>query len=141
MTFITQQLVRFAHVDAATIVFYPRYFEMMNAAVEDYFAEAIGVSFATMHRDRALGVPTVKLEAEFFAVSRLGDLLDFALEVPHVGKSSANIEVRVSCAGELRFQAKVVIVCMDTRAGRSTPWPTDMRPHSSADRCEAIGSA
>jgi 4-hydroxybenzoyl-CoA thioesterase len=141
MTFITRQLVRFAHVDAAGIVFYPRYFEMVNAAVEDYFAETIGVSFASMHRDRQLGLPTVKLETEFLAVSRLGDLLDFALDVERVGKSSANIELRVSCAGELRFQAKVVLVCMDLCTGRSTPWPSDMRPSVIAGGIEPVGLA
>jgi 4-hydroxybenzoyl-CoA thioesterase len=139
MTFISQQLVRFAHIDGANIVFYPRYFEMVNAAVEDYFAQAIGVSFASMHRDRSLGVPTVKLEAEFFVVSRLGDLLDFALDVSRVGKSSANVDVRISCGGELRFQAKVVLVCMDMRAGRSTPWPVDMCPRLMTDGIGTVG--
>ena len=31
--------IRFRHCDAAGIVFYPRYFEMMNDLVEDWFAE------------------------------------------------------------------------------------------------------
>ena len=57
MSFVSQQQVRFAHVDAAGIVFYPRYFEMLNAAVEDYFAQHIGVDFATMHIERKIGIP------------------------------------------------------------------------------------
>ncbi|MBB3692032.1 thioesterase family protein [Sphingomonas sp. BK580] len=127
MSFVSRQIVRFAHVDAAGIVFYPRYFEMLNAAVEDYFA-ALGASFAQMHATRRLGVPTVSLSAEFVAVSRLGDELDLALSVRRVGSSSATIGVEVSCGGEQRFRGEVVLVCMDLDRARAVPWPEDMRP-------------
>jgi 4-hydroxybenzoyl-CoA thioesterase len=128
VTFVSQQLVRFAHVDAAGIVFYPRYFEMLNAAVEDFFAQAVGVDFQAMHLDRRLGVPTVKLEAEFAAPSRLGDRLDFAVAVERVGRTSAELLVSVRCAGKARFTARAVLVCMDLATARPLAWPEDMRP-------------
>lgn len=131
MTFISDQLVRFAHIDAAGIVFYPRYFEMMNAAVEDFFAQAVGVDFKAIHLDRGLGVPTVKLESEFFAPSRLGDLLHFHVNVKKVGSSSVNLDIDVRCDDERRFRADVVLVCMNIRIARSVPWPDDMRPRVS----------
>lgn len=129
MTFVSTQQVRFAHVDPAGIVFYPRYFEMLNAAVEDYFESAIGVSFAEMHRGQGLGVPTVKLEVDFKAPSRLGDRLAFELEVVEVGRSSAQLvcTVRGEDASE-RLIARVVLVCMDLAAARAVPWPEALRP-------------
>lgn len=128
MSFISQQQVRFAHVDAAGIVFYPRYFEMLNAAVEDYFAQVTGVGFAEMHVERRIGVPTVRLNADFSAASRLGDILNFELQVTNVGRSSLELSVDVRCDGEVRFRAGVTLVCMDLDQGRSRPWPDDMRP-------------
>lgn len=128
MTFVSTQQVRFAHVDPAGIVFYPRYFEMLNAAVEDYFETAIGVSFAEMHRARRLGVPTVKLEVDFRTPSRLGERLDFALAVDQVGRSSAHLRCTVRCGEVERFVARVVLVCMDLDASASVPWPEDLRP-------------
>jgi 4-hydroxybenzoyl-CoA thioesterase len=128
MNFVSRQTVRFAHVDAAGIVFYPRYFEMLNAAVEDYFAEAVGIDFATMHMARGLGIPTVKLESEFVAPSRLGDALDFELEVIRVGRSSAELTVEICCDGETRLRIRLVIVCIDLANGRPFDWPDDMRP-------------
>jgi 4-hydroxybenzoyl-CoA thioesterase len=125
MTFTSRQAVRFAHVDAAGIVFYPRYFEMLNAAVEDYFAQVVGVDFAQMHVVRRLGVPTVRLDAEFTAPSRLGDLLDFELRVVKVGRSSVEFSIQVCCMHELRFRATVVLVCTDLERGKSAPWPAD----------------
>lgn len=127
MTFVSEQSVRFAHVDAAGIVFYPRYFEMLNASVEDYFAKSVGVDFKTIHLDRELGVPTVKLEAEFVAPSRLGDALSFHLDVVRVGRSSVEFAIEVRCGEQTRFTAKVVLVCMDLKAGRSAAWPDDIR--------------
>ena len=52
MLFTTTVQVRFADVDPAGIVFYPRYFEMLNGAVEDWFAQQLGLDFATMHLER-----------------------------------------------------------------------------------------
>jgi 4-hydroxybenzoyl-CoA thioesterase len=127
MPFTTDALVRFADVDPAGIVFYPRYFEMLNGAVEDWFAEDIGVSFAVMHLDRRVGVPTVKLEAEFIAPSRLGDVLTFAITPLRLGRSSCTIDVAVNCGGEPRFRAEVALVCMDLDRHKSAPWPDDMR--------------
>jgi 4-hydroxybenzoyl-CoA thioesterase len=111
MPFVSRQLVRFAHVDGAGIVFYPRYFELLNAAVEDYFAQHVGIDFAAMHLER-----------------RLGDRLDFTLIVERVGTSSAMLRIEVRCADELRFTAELVLVCMDLDAARSCPWPDDLRP-------------
>ena len=128
MTFISTQLVRFAHIDAAGIVFYPRYFEMLNAAVEDYFAQAVGVDFAEMHLNRGLGVPTVAIQSTFSRPSKLGDLLDFRLSVPRVGRSSMELAVTVVCGEETRFEVSATLVCMDLAAGRSVAWPDDMRP-------------
>lgn len=127
MSFTTEAIVRFAHVDAAGIVFYPRYFELLNGAVEDYFADR-GVDFRTMHVDRRIGVPTVRLEADFIRPSRLGDRLAFTLVPVRVGRSSAEFEVGVGCSGDTRFTARIVLVCTDLVTGRSTPWPDDMRP-------------
>jgi 4-hydroxybenzoyl-CoA thioesterase len=128
MTFKTQTLVRFAHIDAAGIVFYPRYFEMLNGAIEDWFDAIAGVTFADMHIARRVGIPTVKLEAEFVAPSRLGDLLDITVVVEKVGTSSATLVVEFACAGELRLRSSIVLVCIDLDTGRPRPWPDDMRP-------------
>lgn len=128
MSFTTRKKVRFAHVDAAGIVFYPRYFELLNASVEDYFAQSIGVDFAEMHIVRKIGVPTVSLTADFTAPSRLGDDLDFHITVLRAGRSSAELQVEVSCGDERRFGARVVLVCTDLTEGQSVPWPEDMRP-------------
>ena len=49
--FTKQEKVRFQHVDYAGIVFYPRFLEMLNCLVEDWFEEAIDRPFSKMQQD------------------------------------------------------------------------------------------
>lgn len=127
MPFTTTAQVRFADVDPAGIVFYPRYFEMLNGAVEDWFAQELGMNFATMHLDAHIGVPTVKLDVEFTSPSRLGDRLDITITPQRLGRTSCGIEVVFSGEGRERLRAQVVLVCMDLNIHRPTEWPEGVR--------------
>lgn len=118
--------VRFADVDPAGIVFYPRYFEMLNALVEDWFA-TLGFPFKLIHMKGKMGVPTVRLEVDFMAPSELGESLDLALEVTKLGKSSCQLAVTFACEGQMRLKALVVLVCMDLGARAAMPWPETLR--------------
>lgn len=126
MTFRTTAQVRFAHIDAAAIVFYPRYFEFLNGAVEDWFA-AMGHDFHGLHVRRQLGVPTVSLQCDFQVPSELGDVLDIAIEPRRIGGSSCAYDFRMSVDGQTRIAGSGVLVCMDLAARKAVPWPDDMR--------------
>ena len=76
-----QHPVLFQHCDPAGIVFYPRYFEMVNACVETWFDQEIGVSFNQMHLQLGLSVPTVLTETKFHAPSHFCDHLIFQLKI------------------------------------------------------------
>jgi 4-hydroxybenzoyl-CoA thioesterase len=127
MSFTAQTPVRFAHCDGAGIVFYPRYFEMINAAVEDWFAESIGVDFATLHQARRLGIPTIKLDCEFVAPGELGELLDISITTTRLGKSSCGVDYRIAHGDQVKVRASAVLVCMDLDAQKAAPWPADIR--------------
>ena len=139
MSFSTRTKIRFAHVDAAGIVFYPRYFEMLNAALEDWFAEALGIDFAALHLYRRIGVPTVRLECQFSAPSMLGDEVDITITPAEVGRSSCSIRYRLRCKDVERLKADAVIVCMDLGVKRATPWPDDIRARMEAAKFPSEG--
>ena len=121
------QKIMFQHCDPARIVFYPRYFELINAVVEQWFEEGIGVSFAEMHMQREEGVPTLKTDTFFPAPSRLGDVLEFALQVKHIGSSSAELQITANCGGETRLESSITLVHISNLDGKSKSWPADMR--------------
>lgn len=122
MIFRQSRIVEFQHCDPAGIVFYPRYFEMISSVIERFFADALGRG---IYQD-GTGVPTAHIETDFHAPSRLGDVLDFALTITRIGTSS--VAYRLDCTHDgPRFTAKGVLVHYDFTAGRSSPWPDDLR--------------
>jgi len=124
--FTSERKVRFADCDAAGIVFYPRYFEMLNGVVEDWFAGPLGVSFRELHMERHVSVPTAAVEARFIAPSRLEDELTFALTVSRLGGASCGLRHRISAGGQLRFEATQTIVYVGA-ALKPEPWPEALR--------------
>lgn len=127
--FRVRKRVRFSHVDCAGIVFYPRYFELYNEVVEDWFAHALGCPFAELMSRYGAGVPTVRIECQFAAASRLGDDLDYALEVVELGRSSFAIEIAALCGDELRMRGGSTLVFAGVSAGhpRAEPIPAELR--------------
>lgn len=118
--------VEFNHCDPAGIVFYPRYFEMTNSVVENFFAEVLDYPFARIVLDEGQGVPTVRIEAEFRAPSRLGEVLEFALVPQALGRSSVRFRLGAGVDGAERMRADLTLVWVG-RDGRSAPWPQVIR--------------
>ena len=85
MQFTKQEKVRFQHVDYAGIVFYPRFLEMLNCLVEDWFEEALDRPFSKMHETN--GIPTVDLKIQFKNAARLGEILTKKLWVKELKNS------------------------------------------------------
>ncbi|MFV0387088.1 acyl-CoA thioesterase [Paracoccus sp. (in: a-proteobacteria)] len=131
--------VEFNHCDPAGIVFYPRYFEMTNSVVENFFAEAMGYPFRRMHLEESTGVPTVRIEAEFQAPSRLGDILDFTLRIDRIGTSSAALLLRAEGDGQQRLQVVLTIVWVGP-GGKALPWPQEIREKMTAFKEQSDGS-
>jgi 4-hydroxybenzoyl-CoA thioesterase len=127
MSFTRTELVRFQHCDAAGIVFYPRYVEMVNSTVEDFFACCIGHSFAEIHGPMNAAMPVAALAMEFKAPSRLGETLGFKLAVTGVGRSSLDVQVICCCESSLRFTARLTLVHISKTDYRPEPWPERMR--------------
>lgn len=125
--FRTRHILRFAHCDPAGIAYYPRYFELCDAAIEDWNEQVIGVSRRALHLDLGMATPTVSLAAEFVAASRLGDLLDFQLDVLKIGRSSIDMKIAVTCAGEPRFAIETRLVLVGGDPMRPVPWPDEWR--------------
>jgi 4-hydroxybenzoyl-CoA thioesterase len=123
MSFTFKQKVLFKHCDPAGIVFYPRYFEMINDAVEAFFDEVLDLPFERMHPET--GVPTAAIDIRFRAPSRHGDRLAIALTPVKLGRTSLDLTVVATCGDETRFEARHTLVHVDGM--RPAPWPEAAR--------------
>lgn len=124
--------VRFKDCDAAGIVFFPRYFEMLNDLVEDWFREALDWPFERMHGADRAGVPTAELQCRFVAPSRMGEVLTRELAVTRLGSSSCTLRVRFLGAqhdgrADLRVEFTQRLVCVDTARMAPRPFPAPVR--------------
>lgn len=127
MTFATERPIRFAHVDPAGIVYYPRLFEMIDGAIEDWCRATFGMGRQESHVVRRLGTPVVDIHTRFFAASRLDEVLRFEVAVAEVGRASLDLVVTAWCGEERRLEARVRQVLTDLDAMRGVPWPDDWR--------------
>ncbi len=127
--FARERLIRFSDCDPAGIVFYPQYFIMFNGLVEDWFTDGLGVSYPRMVMERRIGVPTVHLEADFRAVSAMGDQVVLSLDVERLGGRSLTVQAR--CTGRddraLRMHAQIVMVTTSLKTHHAIDIPADIR--------------
>jgi 4-hydroxybenzoyl-CoA thioesterase len=126
--FRSRQMVRYFHCDPGGIVYFPKFFEMFNAVLEDWFAGALGCPWGTdLMGARNLSIPTLAIRAEFLRASRLGETLDFALWPTQLGRSSIGLALTGSLAGAERLRAIWTICTASREAFRSIAIPEDLR--------------
>lgn len=125
--FVLRSSVRFTHTDPAGYVFFPRYFEMLQGVVEEWFTHALQQRYADLIIRRRLGTPTASIECTFLKPSRLGDDLAIAVKLENIGNSSFRLRFLGSVEGDLRLEAvsTLVMICLDDGTPRSIP--SDLR--------------
>ncbi|WP_372528975.1 acyl-CoA thioesterase [Piscinibacter sp.] len=121
------QRIRFSDCDPAGIVFYPQYFVMLNGLVEDWVTDALGIPYAELLGPRRIGMPTVSLQTEFRAISRMGDEVTFGLGVEHLGSRSLILALDGRCGGEERVRTRQVIVTTSLDTHQAVALPPDLR--------------
>lgn len=119
--------IRFSHCDPAGIIFFPQYLVLFNNLVEDWITEALGIPYAEFFGTRRIGLPTVHLECDFVAVSRMGETVTFALAPERVGTKSLNLALEARGGDEVRVRAKQVLVFTNLDTHQSIAIPDDVR--------------
>src|SRR5262245_29528619 len=120
------RVLRFGDCDPAGIAYFPRYFDLLNGVVEDWW-NAMGLPWRTLLGERRIGLPTVRFEAEFRAPALLGDELRFSLAVKRIGSKSVDLDHAVQRDATPLWQCSQVLVATSLATHRSIAWPADIR--------------
>ena len=127
-SFRQERTIHFSDCDPAGIVFYPQYFVMLNAHIEDWITEGLGVDYYALVSERRIGLPTVRLEVDFVAVSRMGDRVELELEVERVGGASLTLRRHIAgVGGDRRMTMRQVLVTTSLDTHRAIQLPADLR--------------
>lgn len=139
--FTVTQPIRFSQTDPAGIVYFPNYFDMCNAVIEDWLGQEIGLDYPTLVMRERIGAPIVHAECDFFVPSRWGDRLRLSLLVERAGRSSLAYRIVGHAQGTVRLAARIVVALIDVESGKPLPLLERMREKIEAYRAKTGGGA
>jgi len=88
--------VRFADVDHAGIVYYPRFFHYFHTAFEEFFRERLGSrSYVALLDEERIGFPAVSAHCDYKAPLRFGDTMAIDMSLERMGERSITFRYRV----------------------------------------------
>lgn len=108
MTFVWSTPVRFADVDHAGIVYYPRFFHLFHLAFEELWRERLGArAYVDLLDQDRVGFPAVRAECEFVAPLRFGDTAEVEVSIARLGEKSVDFRYVVARAADERLPRAV----------------------------------
>ena len=108
------------------MVFYPQYFVLLQGLIEDWFTQGLGIDYTELIVQRRIGLPSVSLQAEFVAPSRMGEQIDFDLRVERVGGSSLTLGVVCRGTDGVRARFRQVVVSTSFTDDHAIAIPADI---------------
>lgn len=131
--FRSRQLVRYSDCDPGRIVYFARFFDMFDAALEDWFAAGLGAPWGSdFIGARNLHTPSLAVACEFLRACRLGEPIDFDLWPTRLGRSSMDLALVGSAAGEERLRVTWTLCVVSHDTWKSVPIPDDLRARMQA---------
>lgn len=124
--FEATRVLRFGDCDPAGIAYYPRYFDLLNGVVEDWWI-SMGVPWKVLFGERRIGLPTVRFEVDFRAPAFLEDELRFSLSIKRIGGKSVELDHVVQRGATTLWQCAQTLVATSLDNHRSIAWPDDLR--------------
>jgi len=123
--------VRWGDVDAAGIVFYPRFFEWYDLGCEALFA-ALGLPWPELFPKHGIvGVPIVESGSRFASPARYGDTLEIRASVAWVKEKTFRMEYEIAvgarlCATGFEVRARVKRPLSAEERLQAMPIPEDV---------------
>ncbi|AKU92266.1 Putative 4-hydroxybenzoyl CoA thioesterase [Vulgatibacter incomptus] len=121
--------MRFNEVDAAGIVFYPRFFDYFHMTFEDFFGDATGTPYPVWINEKRIGWPAVHVETDFLSPLRYGTTVELHLTFPRVKRTSfvCRYEARDPETGRTLCTSEITVVTTDLDELKPLPIPDAVR--------------
>jgi len=119
--------IRFGHCDPAGIVYTPRFFDIFNVAIEEWYGERLGISYYELIGPRRTGLGYVNAHGDFFQPVRMGETLDVAVDLERVGNASFALTLHAFLGDNEALRGRFTVVTTDLNQHRSKPIPDDLR--------------
>lgn len=131
--------IHFGHCDPAGIVYTPQYFHLFNTVLEDWYGQALGISYYDLIGARRTGLGYAHASADFVMPVRMGETLEVAVVIEALGRSSVTLTLHAFKDGVECARGNFVTVVTSLVDHKAVPIPDDLRAAFEAyrQRCGA----
>lgn len=119
--------IRFQDCDPAGIVYYPNFLDKAEAAIEDWMRKALKESYRDWIFAERRGMPRARVVCDFLKPCRMGERLQLTLYLRKLGRSSMELELSGSVAGEERLKISLVLVNISLASHKAIPFAAALR--------------
>ena len=126
--------MRFGDLDAAGIVYYPRYLHFCHVGMEEFFRHVVGIEYPAFLEEHHLGLPTVRTEVDHRRPIRYRDQVELEVAVERVGGTSVEWHHRFwhRDVTPPSTEARIVTVLVDMRSFEKVRVPDWLRARFNA---------
>lgn len=125
--FVTEQKVRFGHVDPAGIAYFPRIFDYVHEAFEELWDVHVGVRYYELIGRERIGFPLVNSAVDFTHPLRFGDRPKVSITCFHLGRSSLGLRYVYRLGDRQCLDARMTTACIDLDTMIAMPVPERFR--------------
>ncbi|MEO8156668.1 MAG: thioesterase family protein [Betaproteobacteria bacterium] len=125
--FSVQYPIRFSHCDPAGQVYFPRFFDLLHDAMEDWFNTGLQQRFADFLMQQQLGTPTVSTHCDFLSPARFGDTLAIEVSILRLGNSSIELLFNASVEDRVCFRCRHTICIFSKETLKAVQIPESLR--------------
>ena len=130
--FSVEYPILFSHCDPAGIVYFPRFFDLLHRAMEDWFTFGLGGAVRGLHHAQAHGHSDGRNEGRFREPGTLGDMLRIELRVLKLGSASIELGIDSFVDGAPCFKARHTVCVFSQDTYKAIPVPDDLRDRMAA---------
>ena len=124
--FIYKTAIHLHDTDAAGRIFFANQFKIVHDAYESLL-EKFGCSFPSMLKGGKYFLPIVHAESDYKAHLFVGDKIDIAIRVGHIGTTSFSFEYIIKRGKTIVGTAQTVHVTVSATTGKKVSLPAPMR--------------
>lgn len=114
--------------DAKGFVYFAKFFQMAQEALEAYFASRPQDLFSLL-REEGLALPIVHAKGDFKSPITVGDEIEIDLWCMEVGNTSAKFFCEMKKNGHLAAEVEIVHVATDLQTGNAKALPKSLLSH------------
>jgi len=118
--------IYYEDTDAAGVVYYASYLRFCERARTEWL-RSLGFQQQQLLTARGIAFVVRSVDARFLSPARLDDALELVTRIVELRGASLTFEQQLFREGELLFDSRIGIACIDTLRNRPTPIPQDMR--------------